>query len=108
MNASRQFKASPKCLSGMLFAFSALWFVSAYVFYLKNRSSKDGVFGAPVWDLMFVTIAPFTALWFGPWLIIARRGAGQRLRLIDYCALIAGLAPFSYVGILLLIFFAGR
>jgi hypothetical protein len=43
-----------------------------------------------------------------PWLVRARRGDGQHLRAIDYCALVAGIAPFVFVGVLFLIFFATR
>jgi hypothetical protein len=95
-------------LSGTLIAFSALWFVSAFVFNLTNKDSKDGVFGAPVWDLLFITVIPFTALVFAPWLVVARRLAGQRLRAIDYCALTAGVAPLAFIGILFLILFFSR
>ena len=108
MHTTPQTRISPSVLSGILIAFSALWFVSAYVFYLTNRNSKDGVFGAPVWDLLFVTLIPVIMLLLAPWLVIARRVAGQHLRAIDYWALTAGFAPFAFVGILFLILFASR
>jgi hypothetical protein len=95
-------------LSGALIAFSALWFVSAYVFYLTNRSSKDGVFGAPVLALLFLTLIPLTTFLLAPWLVRARRADSQRLRAIDYCALTAGVAPFLFVGGLVLLFYLTR
>jgi hypothetical protein len=108
MHTSPQSKISPTVLSGTLIAFSALWFLSAWIFYLTNRSSKDGVFDAPVWDLLFLTLIPLSTFLLAPWLVIARRVAGQHFRAIDYCALVAGIAPFVFVGVLFLIFFATR
>jgi hypothetical protein len=108
MHTTSQSRISPTMLSGTLIAFSALWFVSAYIFYLTNRSSKDGIFGAPVWDIVFVILFPLATLFLAPWLVIARRVAGQRLRAIDYCALTAGVAPFAFVGALFLIFSVSR
>jgi uncharacterized membrane protein YhdT len=102
MSASLKSRISPTVLSGTLIAFSALWFLSAYVFYITNRSSKDGLFGAPVWSLLFITLIPLTTILLVPWLVRARRVDGQRLRAIDYCALAAGVAPFLFVGYLLL------
>lgn len=104
MNTSTQSRVSPTVLSSMLIAFSTVWFVSAYVFYLTNRNSKDGVFGAPIWALLFLTLIPLSTFLLAPWLLRARRGAGERLRAIDHCALVAGVAPFAFVGILFLIF----
>jgi len=95
-------------LSGTLIAFSALWFLSAYVFYLTNRSSKDGVFGAPVWALLFLTLIPLSTFLLAPKLVRARRVDVDRLRAIDYCALIAGVAPFLFVGGLVLLFYFTR
>jgi hypothetical protein len=108
MNTSPQSRVSPTVLSSVLIAFSVLWFASAYVFYLTNRQSKDGVFGAPVWALLFLALVPLSTILLGPWLLRARRVDGQRLRAIDYCALVAGVAPFAFVGILFLIFFVTR
>jgi hypothetical protein len=108
MHTSPQSRISPTVLSGTLIAFSALWFLSAYVFYLTNRSSKDGIFGAPVWALLFLTLIPLTTLLLAPWLIRARRVGGQRLRAVDYCALTAGVAPFLFVGALVLFFYLTR
>jgi hypothetical protein len=92
-------------LSSALIALSVLWFVSAYVFYLTNRQSQDGVFGAPLWALSFLTLVPLTTFLLGPLLLRARRRDGQALRPIDYCALLAGGAPFAFVGVLFLILF---
>ena len=102
MHTSPQSRISPTVLSSTLIAFSVLWFLSAYVFYLTNRSSKDGVFGAPVWALLFLTLIPVSTFLLAPWLIRARRVDGQRLRSVDYCALVAGVAPFLFVGALVL------
>ena len=108
MHTSPQSRISPTVLSGTLIAFSALWFLSAYVFYLTNLNSKDGVFDAPVWALLFLTLIPLTTFLLAPRLVRARRVDGQRLRAIDYCALTAGVAPFLFVGALVLIFYLFR
>jgi hypothetical protein len=108
MHTSPQSRISPTVLSGTLIAVSTLWFVLALVFNLTNQDSKDGVFGAPVWDLLSITVIPFAALVFAPWLVVARRLAGQRLRAIDYFALIAGITPLACIGILFLILFFSR
>jgi hypothetical protein len=108
MHTSPQSKISPTVLSGILIALSAFWFISVCVFNLTNKDSKDGVFGAPVWDLLCITVVPLAALVFFPWLIVARRLAGQRLRVIDYCALTAGATPLACIGILFLVLFFRR
>src|ERR1051326_8073946 len=97
MNASWQSRVSASVLSSLLIAFSCLWFVSAWVYYVTNRHSKDGTFGAPVWVLLFLVLVPLSTLFLAPWLLLARRSVGQRLRAIDYCALAAGAAPFIFV-----------
>lgn len=103
MNAAPQSRISPAVLSSILIASSTLWFVSAWVFYLTNRSSKDGVFGAPVWALLFLTLVPLTTLFLAPCLVSTRRSEGEHLRAVDYCALVAGTAPFVCVGVLVLV-----
>lgn len=108
MDTSRQARLSPTVLSSVLIALSALWFISAYVFYLTNRESKDGVFGAPVWALLFLTLVPLSTFFLAPCLIGARRHDGQRLSVVDYWALAAGIAPFAFVGGLFLILFLSR
>jgi hypothetical protein len=108
MNSAPQSRISATVLSGTLIAFSALWFASAWVFYLTNRTSKDGVFGAPVWALLFLALVPLSTFLLAPWLVRARRGDGQRLRAVDYWALVAGAAPFVFVGVLVLLFVATR
>src|SRR5438477_11929236 len=108
MSPRIQSRVSPTVLSGTLIGFSVLWFASAYVFYLTNRQSKDGVFGAPVWALLFLTLVPLSTFLLAPLLLRARRVDGQRLKAIDYCALAAGVAPFAFVGALFLIFFVIR
>jgi hypothetical protein len=108
MNTSPQSRISPTVLSSVLIALSALWFVSAFIFHLTNRFSKDGVFGAPIWTLLFLTLVPLTTFLLVPWLLRARRIDGQRLKVIDYYALAAGLAPFAFVGILILVFFVTK
>jgi hypothetical protein len=103
MNPELRSRISPTVLSGALLAFSAIWFTSAWVFYLGNRSSKDGVFGAPVWSLLFLALVPLSTFLLAPLLINARRCHGERLRVVDYCALVAAAAPFAFVGFLLLV-----
>ena len=108
MNATPHSRITPAVVSSTLIAFSALWFVSAYVFYVTNRQSKDGVFGAPVWSLLLLTLVPLSTFLLAPLLLRARRVDGQRLRAIDYCALAAGVAPFAFVGVLFLILYLSR
>ena len=108
MNTAPQSRISPTVLSSILIASSAVWFVSAWVFYLTNRSSMDGVFGAPVWALLFLTLVPLTTFLLAPWLVRARRSEGEHLRAVDYCALVAGTAPFVFVGVLVLVITARR
>jgi hypothetical protein len=108
MNAVPQSRISATVLSGALIVSSAVWFVSAWVFYLTNRSSKDGVFGAPVWALLLLVLVPLSACILAPLLVKERRCHGERLRVVDYCALAAGVSPFAFVGILLLVFFVTR
>jgi len=81
-----------------MLGFSALWFTSALVFYLANRTSRDGIFGAPVWTMAVLIVVPLTTFVFAPWLLSARSAAGQRLRMIDHCAIAAALAPFVVIG----------
>ena len=64
MHTSPQSKISPTVLSGILIGLSAFWFISVCIFNLTNKDSKDGVFGAPVWDLLCITVVPFAALVF--------------------------------------------
>jgi len=108
MSTSLQPRVSPTVLSSALIGFSALWFISAWVFHVTNRSSKDGVFGAPVWTLLLLVLIPLSTFLLAPWLFRARHAGGERLRPIDYCALVAGVAPFAFVGILVLIVLATR
>src|SRR5262245_12702567 len=98
MHASPQSRVSPSVLSSALIAFSVLWFASAYVFHVTNRGSKDGVSAAPLWTMLLLVLIPLNTLVLGPWLIKARRGDGQRLRAIDYCAFAAAAAPFAFIG----------
>jgi len=108
MSTLSQTRVPPTVLSSALIALSAVWFISAYAFYVTNKTSKDGVFGAPVWALLFLTLVPLSTLFLAPWMLRARRADGQRLRVIDYCGLMAGGAPFVFVGILFLVLFAAR
>jgi|SRR5580704_10915293 hypothetical protein len=103
MLVSSQSRISPTVLSGAMIAFSVLWFGSALVYYLTNRDSKDGTSGAPVWSLLFLTLIPLTTFLLAPLLIRERRKEGQRLSAIDYCALIAGIAPFAFVSFVVLV-----
>ena len=82
MSTSLQSRVSPTLLSSTLIASSALWFVSAWVFHLTNRNSKDGVFGAPVWILLLLILIPLSTFLLTPWLLWARRAGGERLRAV--------------------------
>ena len=108
MQTPAQSRISPTVLSGGLIALSFLWFASVWVFRFTNRYSKDGVFDAPLWDLLVLALVPLSTLVLGPWLIRARHADGERLRAVDYCALLAGVAPFLFVGALCLFAFGAR
>jgi len=92
-------------LSGVLIAFSGFWFVAALVFYLTNRTSKDGVSDAPLWALLILVLVPLSVFLLAPCLVRARRADHQRLRTLDCCALLAGIAPFIFVGAILLMYY---
>jgi uncharacterized membrane protein YhdT len=100
MHASSQSRVSPTVLSITLIAFSIVWFISAYVFQVTNRGSKDGVSAAPLWTMLLLVLIPLSVLVIGPWLVRARRVEDQRLQPIDYCALVAGFAPVAILGAL--------
>jgi uncharacterized membrane protein YhdT len=102
-------KAMPATvLSGGLIAVSLLWFASAWVFHVANLQSTDGIFDAPVWSLLVLLLGPLVSLVLGPWLVRARRVDGQRLRAVDYLALLAGVAPFVFVGVTFLLLYLHR
>ena len=105
MHTSPQSRVSPTVLSSALIAFSIIWFASAYVFHVTNRGSKDGVSAAPLWTMLLLVLIPLSVLVVGPWLLRARRVDGQRLRPIDYFALVAGLAPVAILGSLFIYVF---
>lgn len=105
MNASPHSRISPTVLSSVLIAFAALWFVSAYVFYITNLGSKDGVSAAPLWTMLLLLLIPLSTLIVGPWLVRARRADSQLLGPIDYCALAAAFAPLAIVAALFIYVF---
>jgi uncharacterized membrane protein len=90
-------RVTPTVLSLALILFSALWFVSARIFYVANRHSKDGIFQAPIWTLLFLVLVPLSSFLLGTALFRARQSEDQPLSVIDYCALAAGLAPFVFL-----------
>jgi len=100
MNASPHSRVSPTVLSSVLIAFAALWFVSAYVFYVTNLGSKDGVSAAPLWTMLLLVLIPLSTLIVGPWLVRARRADYQRLQPVDYYALAAAFTPLTITGAL--------
>jgi hypothetical protein len=92
-----------------MIALSALWFVSAWVFHVTNRNSKDGVFGAPVWALVVLVLIPLSTLAIlTPCLLRARWEEEDRLHPLDYCGLVSAVSPLVFVGILILISFVSR
>jgi len=103
MNTTPQLRVPPTVLTTALIAFSAFWFAAAGAFHVANRTSKDGVFGAPVWALLVLTLVPLSTCLLAPWLLRARRCGGEGLRAIDYCALVAGIAPFAFVAVVVLV-----
>ena len=105
MNASPHSRVSPTVLSSALIAFAALWFISAYVFYVTNLGSKDGVSAAPLWTMVLLVLIPLSTLIVGPWLVRARRVDGQRLLPVDYCALAAAFAPLAIMAALFIYVF---
>jgi len=100
MNATPHSRVSPTVLSSVLIAFAAIWYISAYVFYVTNLGSKDGVSAAPLWTMLLLVLVPLSTLIIGPWLIRARRVAGQHLRPVDICALVAAFMPLVISGVL--------
>ena len=104
MSTSRQSRVSPTVLPSAMIALSALWFMSAWVFHVTNRNSKDGVIGVPVWALAVLILIPFTTLAIlTPCLLRARWEGEERLRFFDYFGLVVGLSPFAFVLVVVLI-----
>lgn len=98
MSASIQPRLSPTLISTTILVLTAMWFVSAWVFHITNLHSKDGVFGAPVWSLGILLLVPLTSLVLALWLVQERRTEGSKLRLIDFTALVAVVAPVLFIG----------
>lgn len=107
MHGSMQARVSPTVISGAMIAFSCLWVVSAWVFYVSNQESSDGVFGAPLWALLFLLLVPMSNLMLAPCLVRARWTEQQRLKLLDYCALVGGAAIVVIVGAVFLMLYYG-
>ncbi len=95
MNTALHSRVSPVVLSSMLIALSALWFISACVFHVANRTSKDSIFAAPVWALLSLTLVPLSTCLLVPWLLRARRREGKHLQAIDCFALVAAVVSFA-------------
>jgi hypothetical protein len=72
------------------------------VFSNTNRRSKDGIFQAPVWTLLFLVNIPLSSFFLGAALLRARRSNDQPLKGIDYCAFAAALASFAFLGLVFL------
>jgi hypothetical protein len=90
-------------LSSVLIGYASLWFAAAFAFYLANRQSKDGWSAAPVPVMWALVILPLLALVLAVSLVSARRAQGQRLRVFDYFAIAAAVAPFAFVGVVFLV-----
>lgn len=108
MHTSPQSRVSPTVISSALIVLSALWFVSAYVFYLANRQSKNGWSDAPVLAMLVLIVVPLLAPLFTFWLLAARHAERQRVRPVDYIAMAAAAAPFIFVGILWLVLYSSK
>lgn len=109
MSTSKQSRISPTVLPSAMIALSVLWFAAAWMFYITNRNSKDGVFGAPAWTLVILLLIPLSTLVIlTPCLLRARWEENERLRLFDHCGLGAAVSPLVFLGILILIIFAVR
>ena len=93
---------TPTVLSFALILLSVLWFVSARVFSIANRHSKDGIFQAPVWTLLFLVLIPLSSFFLGTMLFRARQSDDQPLRTIDYWAFAAAFAPLVFLGLVFL------
>src|SRR5436190_24360522 len=100
MHTSPQSRVSPTVISGALIVLSALWFLSAYVFYVANGQSKDGWSAAPVVAMLALVVVPFVAPMLTFWLLAARRAERQRMRPIDFIAVATVAARFMIAGIL--------
>src|SRR2546423_7212857 len=103
MHAPLRFRVSPTVLSGVMIGYASLWFAAAFAFYLANRQSKDGWSAAPVPLIWALAILPLLALVLAASLVSARRAQGQRLRVVDYFAITAAVAPFAFVGVVFLV-----
>src|SRR6185312_16079779 len=96
-------RVSPTILSFALIAFAPLWFISARVFYVANKGSKDGISNAPLWTYMFLILIPVITFLIVPMLVKERQDESRRLQVIDYCGVAAGVAPFVFLVIVFLI-----
>jgi hypothetical protein len=105
MHVSARTRVSPTVISGALISFQVLWCISLCVFGITNRGSKDGASAAPLWSIALLLLVPLSTLVLGPWLLRARRGDGQKLQVVDYCALVLGFAPVAFFGVLFVISF---
>lgn len=101
MPAVLQSRIWPTGFSVSLIALTAIWFVSVHVFDVANEHDKDGITGAPVWDLGLLLLIPITSFVLAPLLIRARWVNREKLRVVDYCGLASGIAPFAYIGMLI-------
>jgi len=88
-------------MSGTLIVLSVLWMISALVFHHTNRRSHDGIFGAPVWTLLLLTEIPLITVLIVILLLRDRDNSGERVRGIDYCALLAALVPLAGIWVLI-------
>jgi hypothetical protein len=99
MHTSPQSRVSPTVISGALIVLSALWFISAYAFYVANSQSKDGWSAAPLVAMLALVVVPFVAPMLTFWLLAALRAERKRMRPGDYIAVATAAAPFIIVGI---------
>lgn len=109
MKTRLQSHLSPAVVPLAMIAFSGIWFMAAWVFSLTHERTKDEIFGAPVWVLLILTLVPLSS-WFllAPWLLIIRWRDDERLRPIDWFGLAAAIAPFAFIGVMLLILYFSR
>jgi Kef-type K+ transport system membrane component KefB len=95
-------RVTPAILSFAMIVSAPLWFVAAHVFYVANRDSKDGISNAPLWTYLFLILIPTSTFLLLPMLLKERQNEGRRLQVVDYCGVMAGIAPFAFLAIVFL------
>jgi hypothetical protein len=89
-------RTSPLSLALGLLVCSATWFVGAFLWNLSQRQSKDGWSDTPLWGMLALCLIPTGCILIGFLLVLARRGSGGRLTLLDRLALFTGVLAVGH------------